>query len=176
MGEFDPNMTWMGIGLKTGGTLFVVGMENTEGKLFNIGNPNATYGFSVLSARLGVGLGGGTGLSVLCAFNCDNPMVRLHNTETTDWGVNISLGGQWGKIAKTLKNSRFFTRVARVGAKLTRLVPSAAEEFRNDMHYLYTAFDIGSMDKKPKVVTIDTPAGVGLELSVNYTIGKIEIS
>jgi len=176
MGEFDPSNTWMGIGLKTGGTLFVVGMEGVEGKMFNIGNPTAKYNFSIMSVRLGPGLGGGTGLVAVCAFNCDNPMVRLHNTEITDWGVNISLGGQWSKIAKTLKNSRFFTRVARVGAKLTRLVPTAAEEFRNDMHYLYTAFDIGSKDTKPKVVVIDTPAGVGLEVSANYTIGKIEIN
>ncbi len=77
---------------------------------------------------------------------------------------------------KNTKNSRFFTRVTRVRAKLTRVVPTVAEEFRNEMHYLYTAFDIDSKDTKPKVVVIDTPAGVGLEVSANDTIGKIEIS
>jgi hypothetical protein len=174
MADFDPRKTWMGIGLKTGGTLFVVGMENTEGRMFNIDNPTARYDFSILSARLGLGLGAGSGLCAVCVFNCDNPMVRLHNTETTDWGVNISLGGQWSKAAKFLKNSRFFVRVSRVGARLTRLVPAAVEEFRNDLHYLYTTFDIGSASG-PKMVTIDTPAGIGLEVSVNYTIGKLEI-
>lgn len=174
MADFDPAKTWLGIALKTGGTLFVVGMEGTEGRMFNLQNPNAQYDFSILCARLGLGLGGGTGLSAVCVFNTDNPMVRLHNTETTDWGVNISLGGQWAKIAKTLKNSRFFTRVGRVGAKLGRLVPAEVEAFRNDLHYLYNAMDI-STSTGPKLVTLDTPAGVGLEVSVNYTIGKIEI-
>jgi hypothetical protein len=87
---WDENRTWLGVGLKTGGTLLVVGMENCEGKMFNLANPTARYDFSILSGRLGLGLGGGTGLSAVCVFNCDNPMVRLHNTQTTDWGVNIS--------------------------------------------------------------------------------------
>lgn len=174
MADFDPAKTWLGIALKTGGTLFVVGMEDTEGRMFNLQNLTATYDFSILSARLGLGLGGGTGLSAVCVFNTDNPMVRLHNTETTDWGVNISLGGQWAKIAKALKNRHFFTRVARVGARLQRLVPAEAEAFRNDLHYLYNAFDVGA-SSGPKLVTLDTPAGVGLEVSLNYTVGKIEI-
>ena len=174
MGNFVESRTWFGIAEKTGGTLFVVGMEDTTGMFFNIGNPTARSGFGITSVRLGAGLGGGIGLVAVCVFNCDN-IWQLNNTQNNDWGVNISLGGQWAKIAKTLKNAHFFTRVARVGAKLTRLVPTAVEEFRNDMHYLYTAFDIGSMDNSPKVVSIDTPIGVGLEVSINYTIGKIEI-
>ncbi|HCA56646.1 MAG TPA: hypothetical protein DEP46_01545 [Blastocatellia bacterium] len=174
MPDFDASKTWMGIGLKTGGTLFVVGMENTEGRMFNLQNANIRYDFSILSARLGLGLGGGTGLCAVCVFNCDNPIVRLHNTETTDWGVNVPLRRKWSKIAKTLKNSRFFVRVTRVGARLSRLVPAEVEAFRNDLHYLYTAFDVAS-SSGPKLVTIDTPAGVGLELSANYTIGRLEV-
>lgn len=174
---FDVNTTWLGIGEKTGGMLFVVGMEGTEGKMFNLGNINARCGFSLLNARLGLGLGGGTGLVALCVFNCDSPITRINNTPADDWGVNISIGGQWAKIAKALKNYHFFTTVARVGAKLHGLVPKHSEDIRNAMHYLYNAYDVGSAGAAPKVIAIDTPIGVGLEVSAVYALGgKIEIS
>ena len=175
MADFDPDRTWLGIGEKTGGTLFVVGMEGTEGMVFNLGNMSARAGFSLMNVRLGVGLGGGIGLVALCVFNCDN-IWRINNTSADDWGVNLSLGGQWSKIAKGLKNYKFFTTVARVGAKLRRFVPEDAENLRNSLHYLYNTFDVGA-SSEPKAVMIDTPIGVGLEASINYSFGgKIEIS
>jgi len=164
MADFDPNKTWLGIGEKTGGILFVVGMEGTEGMVFNIGNILSRANFSLLNVRLGLGLGGGIGLVALCVFNCDN-IYQINNKPSDDWGVNLSVGGQWSKIAKVLKNYKFFTTVARVGAKLRRFVPEDLENLRNGMHYLYTTYDIGA-SSDPKVIAIDTPVGVGLEASM----------
>lgn len=174
MAQFDINQTWLGIGEKTGGMLFVVGFEGTEGKIWNMGNTTASYWFSVIAPKFGLGLGGGIGLVALCVFNCDNPMVRLNNTKLEDWGVNIALGGKWAALAKALKQARFYAKIAKIGAKARHL--KHAEDLRNDLHYIYNALDIANAGPEPKVVSIDTPAGAGVELSASYSIGTIEIS
>lgn len=174
MTDFLERKTWLGVGGKVGGTLFVVGMEDTEGGIFNIGNPNIKNWFSLASVRLGLGLGAGAGLTAICVFNCDN-IWRLHNTRNTDWGVNFALGEKWDSVAKTLKNMKFFATIARIGPKLKGFKPKDIESLRNGLHYLYNEYDVLSSGGDPKVVCLDTPASIGLEVSLNYTIGTIEI-
>lgn len=174
MTDFLERKTWLGVGGKVGGTLFVVGMEDTEGGILNIGNPNVKNWFSLTSVRLGLGLGGGVGLTSICVFNCDN-IWRIHNTRNTDWGVNFALGEKWDAVAKTLKNMKFFSTVARIGPKLKGFKPKDIETLRNGLHYLYNEYDVLSSGGEPKVVCLDTPVSAGLEVSINYTIGTIEI-
>jgi len=167
--------TWLGVGEKTGGMLFVVGMEGTEGAVFNLDNPARRAGFGLLNARLGVGLGGGAGLVAMCVFNCPN-IYQLTGESNDDWGVNISLGAKWDKVAKALKNYKFFLTVAKIGSKLRITDPKDLESIRNSLHYIYNEYDIGTMGNTPKVINFDTPAGVGLEVSATYSFGgKIEI-
>lgn len=174
MADFVERKTWLGVGAKGGGTLFVAGMEETEGAILNIGNPNVRNWFSLFSMRLGLGLGAGVGLTVLCVFNCDN-IWRIHNTRNTDWGVNFALGEKWDAVAKTLINIKFFSTVARIGPKLKGYKPQHIETLRKGLHILYNVYDVYSSDGDPKVVCFDTPLSAGLEVSINYTIGTIEI-
>lgn len=171
---FDVNQTWLGIGEKTGGMLFVVGFEGTEGQVWSMSNTNISYGFSCLAPKLGLGLGGGIGLVALCIFNCNNPRTQLHNTNLNDWGVNVAIGGKWSTIAKALKGARFYAKIASIGAKARHL--KHVDDIRNDLHYLYNALDIASAGPEPKVVSLDLPVAAGLELSASYSLGKIEIS
>jgi hypothetical protein len=167
--------TWLGIGEKTGGVLFVVGMEGTEGAVFNLQNPSVRAGFGLLNARLGLGLGGGAGLVAMCVFNCTN-IYQLNGTSNDDWGVSISLGAKWDKVAKALKNYKFFSTVIKIGSKLKIHDPKDLESIRNSLHYIYNEYDIATMGDTPKVINFDTPLGVGLEVSATYSFGgKIEI-
>jgi hypothetical protein len=168
--------TWLGIGLKTGGILGIVGMEDTEGKLFNLHNTSSRAHFSLLNARLGIGLGGGTGLVAMCVFNCPN-ISQLHKKESSDWGVNLSLGGKWDDVAKALANYKFFATVVKIGSKLNITNPKDLESIRNSLHYMYNEYDMAKMGKAiPKVINFDTPAGAGLEVSASYSFGgKIKI-
>lgn len=167
--------TWLGIGEKTGGVLFVVGMEGTEGVVFNLANASNRAGFGLLNARVGLGLGGSAGLVAMCVFNCTN-INQLHGTSADDWGVSISLGAKWDKLAKALKNYKFFGTVAKLGSKVRITDPKDLESIRNSLHYIYNEYDMASMGNVPKVISFDTPAGVGLELSATYSFGgKIEI-
>jgi hypothetical protein len=173
--DYFLSRTWLGIGLKTGGVLFVVGLENTEGKVFNLQNVSNQKNFSLLNARLGAGLGGGTGLIAMCVFNCPN-IRQLHGRSNDDWGVNISLGEKWDKLVKALKNYKFFSTIAKIGTKIRIHDPKDLEDIRNCLHYLYNEYDIATAGNEPKVICFDTPAGLGLELSITYSFGgKIEI-
>lgn len=58
--------TWLGTGEKTGGVLFVVGMEGTEGMVFNLSNTSNRAGFGLLNARVRLGLGASAGLVAVC--------------------------------------------------------------------------------------------------------------
>ena len=165
---------WIGVGVKGGGTVVVAGMEYLTGKVFNLGDLSVGNNFQMLSVRLGVGLGGGVGAVVCLVFNCLNIM-NLDETDQDDWGVNIALGPKWDGVVKVLKNYKFFGTLAKFGKHVARLHPSDLESVRNSMAYLYTAYDIAN-SAGPKLVTIDIPgAGVGAELSVNKTLGKLEI-
>jgi hypothetical protein len=54
--------------------------------------------------------------------------------------------------------------------------PKDLDSIRNSLHYIYNEYDIATMGNTPKVISFDTPAGVGLEVSVTYSFGgKIEI-
>lgn len=167
--------TWLGIGEKTGGVLFVVGMEGTEGMVFNLANPSSRAGFGLLNARIGIGLGGGAGLVAMCVFNCPN-VYQLDGKANDDWGINISLGAKWDKVAKALKNYKFYSTVVKIGSKIRITDPKDLDSIRNSLHYIYNEYDIATMDGVPKVICFDTPAGIGLEVSATYAFGgKIEI-
>lgn len=177
--SFDPNQTWLGVGVKGGGTVFVVGLEEIEGNIWHMGSPASNW-FSVMSVRLGLGIGASVGLVAICIFNCDSAKVRLNKTSLNDWGVNVAISGKWSAVAKGLKNAGFWTRIAKLGLnrgtrKTVAKSLEHAEDFRNDLHHIYNGLDIATSNGEPKVIVIDSPAGIGLELSVNYTLGTIEI-
>jgi hypothetical protein len=177
--EFDPSKTWLGVGVKGGGMLFVVGLEEMEGNIWHMASPVRNW-FSVMSVRLGLGLGGSIGLVAICIFNCENAKTRLDKTSLNDWGINVAITGKWSAVAKALKNAGFWGRIAKLGLKRgTRLAVADTLEnvelLRNDLHLIYNGLDIATSNGEPKVIVIDSPAGVGLELSVNYSLGTIEI-
>jgi hypothetical protein len=180
IGQFGKNQTmslydtWIGAGIKGGGTFGFVGMETLEGEVANVGYPTHSHSVNVSSLRLGVGLGGGAGYVAIIIFNCGN-LMNLNETRTTDWSVNIALGEKWDGVAKGLKNRKFFTTIAKVGTKLLRAAPEDIDNIRNSISYLYSAYDVLGTSG-PKIVTIDIPlAGVGAEISAHYLDGEILI-
>jgi hypothetical protein len=176
--DYFLSRTWLGIGLKTGGVAVFVGLENTEGIVFNLQNPSNQKHFSLTNARLGLGLGGGTGLIAMCVFNCPN-IRQLHGKSNDDWGINISLGEKWDALVKTLKNYKFFLTIAKIGTRIRIHDPKDLENIRNCLHYIYNEYDTANArikSNEPKVICFDTPVSAALELSITYSFGgKIEI-
>ena len=174
MSGFDYNKFWIGHGAKVGGIIVVAGMEGVDGKIHHTAT-GALYNFNLTSVRLGFGLGASAGEALILIFDCDNPYVRLHDTEVKDWGINISMAGSWAKVAKFLKDGGFWLRIGKLGLKGARHLRNI-ELIRNDLSYIYNMLDLNNLDGKPKVIILDTPLGAGLELSAVYTEGKITIS
>jgi hypothetical protein len=171
---FELNKTWFGLGEKTGGMLIAAGMEHTTGMIVRGSNLENLFSFSITSARIGLGLGFSGGLIAIMIFNCDN-IQRLQNQDVSDWGVNIALGGRWAEIARALRRSEMLVELARLGWRL-RGVAAQGERLRNFLHYAYNAYDIRTMNNQPKIVTLDTPVGIGAEIAVNYSTGRISFN
>ena len=160
MADFNPATTWIGIGNKSGGILFVVGMEGTTGRIYNLGNPQYLIDFSIVNARFGLGLGGTVAQAVLVvAFNCAHGG-DLKRVDVNDWGVNVSLGGRWAQVARNMSRIPTMMRVIRalnsgVGKALG---VNNLDEVRNLASYLYTNLEVRSAGNDPKIIAIDIPA------------------
>lgn len=173
-GTLNKYGTWFGYGIKAGGTLFITGTEVLSGRLFNFGSPSEDHQFTMLSIRMGLGIGGGFGYVGCFVFNCLN-LWDLHGKKNTDWGVNLSFGGKWSDVVKSIKAAGYTSTLVKV-CKATKMHPKEIETFRNTAALLYTSYDMAKMSG-PKMVTFDIPgAGAGVELSAHYLEGKMEFT
>jgi hypothetical protein len=166
----DNFASWIGTGVKGGGMFGVAGFETMEGVVSNIGYRQHSHPINVSGARMGFGLGASVGMVAILIFNCRN-LMNMNGTQDADWGINLSLGGKWDSVVKGLKQFKFFATMAKIAASpggkiFKKATPGEIDDLRNAMAYLYTAYDMKSMDGKPKLVAIDIPfAGVGAEVS-----------
>lgn len=171
----DHYASWLGTGVKGGGMLGVAGFETMEGVITNQGYRQHSHSINVSGARIGFGLGGSVGLVALLVFNCNN-LMNMNGTQDADWGFNLSLGGKWDGVVKGLKQFKFFSIMARHGKNLLKATPSDIDNLRNAMAYLYTVYDMKSMNGKPKLVAIDIPfAGIGAEVSWFRLEGELTV-
>jgi hypothetical protein len=167
--------TWVGYGTKFGGIVGLLGLETMSGEIANMMTPSHSHELSVTSIRAGVGLGGGAGIVAILLFNCSSPY-SLNGTRTTpDWSANLALGANWSDHVEALKNYKLFQALAQVSGKIRHASPENLTSIRNGMSYIYSAVGLTSMSG-PTLVTLDIPGmGVGVELSVCYLDGEIEV-
>jgi hypothetical protein len=176
---FDKYSTWFGLGYKGGGILVAAGMEYLSCTMRNVGMPSEHHDFQILSARVGLGLGGSVGAVACLIYNCSN-LYDLNDTQASDWSVNVAFAGKWGDVVDGLTKYDFFPSLLRIGKVVnskTALVPSDIENIRNAMSYLWTGHDyLQGSGGKAKMITVDIPgAGIGYELSASWAQGQIEI-
>ena len=173
--SFTLDQTWYGVAGKVGSTVGILGIETIDGRMFNLANLNTQFNFGLTNMRVGLGFGGGGGVVAMMMFHISNPKLA-NGTVVTDWGVNLTVGEKWDSIIKGLKNAKFFSTAIRIGAKLKNFNPSDIDDIKTGVSYIYNAYDIAKSDGKPQVLMFDVPgAGLGLEISANYTAGKLKI-
>jgi len=157
--------TWIGYGVKIGGTLGIVGGETADGKVCNLGYTDEVYPLNISSVRVGPGLGGGVGVVAIMVFNCI-VIQGLNDESVSDWSINVSIGGKWSDLVKGLKKRRFFGALARTAGDLTNASPEDVTKIRNAASYMYTAVEMNNMGGGYKIIVLDIPgAGIGVELS-----------
>lgn len=189
--EFREDQTWVGFAIKGGGILFVVGMEGAEGVAGRLDQFKGSLNeFNITSVRMGLGLGGGVGLSMFLAFN--TPMLfQLDGTKISpalrDFNVNISVEAKI-PLGNSFKMIRPIASKLAAGSKvlgglksgLGNLSMSDLSTLR-DFAHLYWNATVEASDaantRDPKTMMIDIPgAGAGLELSLFWTQGEISVS
>lgn len=170
----DNFSSWIGLGVKGGGTVGLIGLETMEGSVTNLGFTRHTQSLNVTSIRVGLGLGGGVGLVAILVYNCPNLAV-LHDTIGTDWSVNVAIGGvKWDGVLKALKAKKFFSTITKLSGAIEKATPDDISNIRNSMSYVYSTIDIAK--NSPQLVSLDIPfAGVGQEVSIHALEGKITI-
>lgn len=165
--------TWLAVGEKAGFQAITWGAEYTAGELVNIRHTHWKYKFEISSLRLGDGIGASAGYVLVFIFNCVSPN-QLHNTNVSDWGFNLSLGGKWDEVAKALTNFKLFAAVGKIAAT-TAFGIKNAEGIRNAAHTIATSYDMLT-SSTPSVICLDTPIGVGLEISKVDIFGKFKVT
>ncbi|MHC4469808.1 MAG: hypothetical protein ACYTDY_05175 [Planctomycetota bacterium] len=170
----DPNSSWFGVGLKSGGSLAVVGYESFTGALFSLGSGRASArSFDFSGYRIGPGLGGGAGLSAAFLFNADDPRA-LNDRWAWDWGFSLALGGKWDDVIDAARWGKMLGKLSKVGVHIQNLEPEQLEAARDLGSALSNASS--SFSAEPAFTAIDIPlAGAGLEVSLHALYGKLTV-
>lgn len=165
--------TWLAVGEKAGFQAITWGAEYTAGELVNIRHQHWKFKFKISSLRLGPGIGASAGYVLVFIFNCTSPN-QLHNTKVNDWGFNLSTGGRYDKVAGILKDLKLAGAVGKL-AKGAAFGIKNGDSIRNAAHTIATSYDIATSNK-PSVICLDTPIGVGAEISYVDIFGTFEIT
>lgn len=165
--------TWLAVGEKVGFQAITWGAEYTAGELVNIRHLHWKYKFEISSLRLGPGIGAGAGYVLVFIFNCVSPN-QLHNTKITDWGFNFSTAGKLDKFAGALANLKLSLAVGKL-AYATAFGIKNADSIRNAAHTICTTLDIANSNQ-PSVICLDTPIGLGLEISYVDIFGTFKVT
>jgi hypothetical protein len=169
-----PEETWLGVGAKVGGQFLARGRETTIGKIYNLGNLRYNHWFSIKNKRLGLGLGGGADANVICVFKSRSLNWLYSGQQTSDWGVNISLGKQWSDLVKLL--SPKYLKILEFMAKNVDSL-SNIDDLRDIGSFLYSTIDFSTTKAEHPILNFDIPlAGGGVELSAFVTRGEIQIT
>ena len=189
--SFEPESTWIGVASKTGFSLGP-GYESTVGVIWNC-NDFRWSGIRINALRVGLGVGASTGATLILVFNALN-RGRVNNTEVSDWGVNVAVVDRLGsvltgirsrqawasvlRLLRAVNNSGVGRAVSRTGIRAVAASGDDLNNLRNLASMAYTVRDVRAAGRNndPTAVAIDIPlAGLGAEISVNWTTGRAEI-
>jgi hypothetical protein len=150
------------------------GVEHETGRFVNLNNLSQSACYSITSGRWGIGLGGGGGVSVIMVFN-SNAINWLDGRELSDWSFNLSLGENWGAVAKFMVDKNIHTML-KLGAKSAIELVKNADDIKDFTSLVFSSLDLANSKERHPIFTFDVPmASVGMEISGFKKSGKIHI-
>jgi hypothetical protein len=180
----DRTNAWVGIGGKAGTQFVVVGIETLTGYVASLDDLGKGMAIGASINRLGPGFGVTGGLCCIYITGVSSPG-QLKGHQQGDWDFNVSLGGNWGKMAKTGGNVKKFepliNAVKKVGAStpdgfktILKAHPDKWVELIKTARSLKDYLGIDP-NGEPNVFILDVPyAGLGIEASVFFGVANIE--
>lgn len=174
---------WLGVAGKGGTQFVVVGIETVAGYVASLDDVGKGMAIAASINRLGPGFGVSGGLCIVYITGVKEPGA-LNGHQQGDPDFNLSLGGNWGKIAKGAKGAEklkpLIDCVKRLGAStpggFKNLLKAHPDKWIELIKTARTAKDFLGIDPNgpPNVLMVDLPVGAGVEASLFYGLANFE--
>jgi hypothetical protein len=175
VGPKVPMNAWFGVGGKAGTMFVVAGIETMTGYVASLDDLGKGMAVAASINRLGAGWGATFGACFIFITGVSNPQ-RLNGWQQGDQDFNLSLGGNWGKMAqatsKVEKLRPLIDVVSKIGAKtpsgLKSVLKAKPDKWVELIKAGKTVKDFLGIDPngEPNVFVFDIPlAGGGVEAS-----------
>jgi hypothetical protein len=188
--EFPPTQTeertnaWFGVGGKAGTMFAVVGIETLVGYVASLDDLGKGMAIGASINRLGVGVGATGGACFIFITGVSRPS-QVNGFQQGDVDFNVSLAGNWGKLAqsagKVKKLQPLIDAFATLGAKTPGAVKAALKAHPDKwVELIKTAKTMKDFiginpNGEPNVFVFDIPyAGGGVEASVFYGVANFD--
>lgn len=188
--EFPPTRTeartnaWFGVGGKAGTMFAVVGIETLVGYVASLDDLGKGMAIGASINRLGVGVGATGGACFIFITGVSSPG-QVNGFQQGDVDFNLSLGGNWGKVAQTAGKVKrlqpLIEAFAKLGAKtpggLKTVLKAHPDKWVELIKTAKTMKDFIGIDPngEPNVFVFDIPyAGGGVEASVFYGVSNFD--
>ncbi len=188
--EFTPTQreertnAWFGVGAKAGTMFAVVGIETLVGYVASLDDLGKGMAIGASINRLGVGVGATGGACFIYITGVRSPG-QLNGFQQGDVDFNVSLGGNWGKVAQTAGKVKrlqpLIDAFTKLGAKtpggLKKVLSAHPDKWVELIKTAKTSKDFIGIDAggEPNVFMFDIPyAGGGVEASVFYGVANID--
>lgn len=102
---------WFGFGVNYGGQFFLIGTNAAHGWMYSLDSYDRSFVFSSDSWRIGPGLGGSWGVSLIIITSLPDPkLMNSHVSSGVDF--EVGLGVRWGEVAKNAKHLATVRRIS----------------------------------------------------------------
>ncbi|MER2601946.1 MAG: hypothetical protein ABTR27_06280 [Candidatus Competibacter phosphatis] len=185
--QVDFCAAWVGIFVKSGGTVVAAGYEAGLGVVVDVADPSQRRLIGLETGRLGAGLGGsiGAAIGILTGFPNANSM-KGHVQE--GWDFSFAFEERWDTYLRSIQSVQSVDRVAKFFGEARALggLAKASKNIKPELASaassmakggdIYKICDTGSgtfVDDKPNIALLDLPGGKGLELGVFATSTRV---
>jgi hypothetical protein len=181
--EFPPappeakTNAWLGIGGKAGTMFGVVGIETLTGYVVSLDDPTKGMGITASINRLGVGVGVTGGACIIYITGASGPG-DVTGYQQMDKDFNLSLGGNWGKIAKLGKLRPVVNAITKLGVRtpsgLKALLKAEPDKYVELVKAGKSVSEFTGIDGSGgvNVFVLDLPLGGGVEASAFYGLSN----
>jgi hypothetical protein len=177
----DRTNAWIGLGVTGGTQFFVVGIETLTGFVVSLDDVGKGMALGASINRLGPGIGASGGVILIYVTGVKSPN-DLNGFQQGDWDFNLSLGENWGKMAKGVgplkKLKPLIDALTRLGARtpggLKQLLKAHPDKWVELIKQTRTLKDALGIDPngEPNVLVVGTPFGAGTEASVFFAVAN----
>jgi hypothetical protein len=175
---------WFGIGAKVGTQFVVVGIETLAGYVASLDDVSKGMAIGASINRVGPGFGASGGACFIYITGVKDPS-QLSGLQQGGGDFNLSLGGNWGKFAKSAANYKKLQPLINVANKIGTKTPGGFKKaIGSDPDKWVELIKAGKTvneymgidpNAEPNVFVFDIPmAGGGIEASAYYGLSNFE--